>query len=429
MNPKPEDILQRFREASENFTLNPSDKVWENVNAALQKKKRKRFLIWFLTGGIILSGLTSWFIFNPGVSRLQSDIHQGNNKIIQVDSSRDETFKNKKHIENEKPVIDTETNPGNGPVGINHPSEKSIDKSSSAKNELIARDTKRKMALNISSGINIGLINDSDVLIDSMITIDALLYLNDSFPPIAEVDKKDSLEILICNPPAKWSFGIEVHALQSKFTSHETFDYNYISLYRNETDRDLISPSLNLKINYEIVPDVQLFTGLGISQYRQSILPEQMIYKSSVMIGSSPLQPVIYLRDTMRLQYKNEHITTSRTYLNIPFGLNYRIWKANKFSASLRMFAAYNHLVHLKDYRYDYKNHRYEKASINSGRKGMLSYGAGMNLQYLITKRIGIGLDLIYNDFPNEINRKGSLFQQELKSYGAGITLMYTPGK
>ncbi len=473
-----DELNDQFKKSADDFSLTPSPGTWSNVQADISARKRKRkfIIFFFLLAGIILGGL---FLLNkpsrkaeilpreisltPTESQkpkaIQQDISseksivpqehfsaQQNNSIPGKNTKKKNTSITKTNSQDKKQHRNAKTSSPRTiqPEKVESPPTSESENMQppamlSEEDNVISGNMESSQACETTSFPTP--LSESLSSVDSIIKTDSKDSLQTSTgkdsvlavkaETISKSDStsalKDSLKSYPCQ--GKWSIGIGVAPTKSYTKLSEGGDYQFISHYRDSSDKILLTWNYHLNLTFNLLPEIGLFTGIGIEHFSQEILNDQAVYKydtiQSLTVG--PSSPAITVEKSF-FHIHGESTGTVKnkfTYLEIPFGIHYVFLHERKFNISLLPEIAFNKLIHSEGYRYHSQNLTYEKIADGDLKSWLMSYGVGLSFQYAIKKNIGIELIPYYKSLQKSIWNSSDPISQRFQQTELRFSLRY----
>lgn len=442
-----DDLDNRFKDSAENFSLIPSSGIWVSVEADIRKRERKRrfIIFFFLLAGILTGGI---YFLNDHLtnSNTLTSIQKDSSKEIdytttqqtnplkenireRTDSRVSPTFPDKKIANSQQKqiaysipssTIKNETGSGMQTTSIqnNLAVQQQDEISTSISTTISPAIADSMMPASISSITNYTLQSEAET--DSVLTAKTDTSKQDNLP-----EKKDSAKTTPSK--SKWSIVLSVAPTLSYSKLQERGDYQFISNYRDSSDKNLLTWNYHLTIHYKLLPEIELFTGIGIINFEQEILSKQTVYKYDTNpIISGPV-PIITIKKT----YYNINgdstgtIKNKSAYLEIPVGVRYNFLSGHKFNISLQPEIAFNKLIQSGGYTYNYQNRIYEKIRPADLKPWLVSYGVGLSFHYAIIQNLCLELTPYYKSFQKSIYKPAYPITQRFQQTEFRLSLRY----
>jgi hypothetical protein len=246
--------------------------------------------------------------------------------------------------------------------------------------------------------------------------------------------------LILSNQKAqKWSFALALAPSLNFSKARETGDSQFIEKYRNATSKDLFRVNYSVRISYQVLPYLQVYSGLGVRSLGEQMRSLQQVPHMDSPAISSPgnmglRSKLIALNNDSTGVIRNKY-----TYLEVPLGLSWRLVRHKAWSLHLQADIAINRLVKSAGSYYDYRERRYQDLSNERLKSWLFSYGAGISFRYDLTQHAGIELAPYYRAFPSSVYNVPPVsnfapgpassyqFQQYIQQAGISISFKYTP--
>jgi hypothetical protein len=433
-----DDLDHKFKTSAENFSLSPSNESWMKVESALQRKNRRRkFIIFFLLGFTMLSG---YYFFNRNGQAIKTD-HSTTNDVEKTTAMSNPDQKSQ--IENSgssqaKSLTNktTTTPPDNKHLSESNHSTKNISKKIYHQ-EIIRHETKKLSQAGIASTTKLKTTDEEKILASNGEQVESQVSLNTTPIEVIPRDsshesntgddqvnkikdttifvgidslKKDSLATKTDSLPDedhgfRWSISLGAAPTMSASTYKEQGDYQILANYRDSSDKNLLTMNYKLLLHYKLSNKVELFSGVGIRNFKQELLSHQAVYKYDTNTNVSVPFPVI----TVGRAYSNLSndsigvVKNNFTYLEIPLGVSYNLFTRGKFNLSLDGQIGMNKLISTESYKYEASSFTYKKSSTSDLKPWIFSFGLGLSARQFIAKRISLEFSPAYHRFQNSI--------------------------
>lgn len=443
-----DELNDRFKKSAEDFSLIPSTGIWKNVERDIRKRERKRrfIIFFFLFAGLLIGG--SVLYFNNSTNRNVQTASQKDNSVSTVPSPTKENNANENNISATKNNSVAPTSPIQNnsveKIEITKPIQQTNVpvKSSPTKNVVASATTSITNQNNLASNnpiqteitTNITPII-SQVVTDSIKTTDSLqteTKKDSLLSAKADTIKKDTLIAMkdtIKPAPhnSKWSIAIGIAPTKNYTKLQEEGDYQFISHYRDSTDKNLLTWNYYLNINYKIFPVLEIYSGIGLLNFEQELLNRQVAYKyDTVIIGTLPNPVIVINKDNFNINGDSTGTVKNKfSYLEIPIGIRYNICPVSKFNIWLQPEISFNKLIHSEGYAYNYTTRQYEKINSANLQSWIVSYGIGLSLQYEIFKNVNLELTPYYRSFQKSIYDSAYPFSQKFQQVELRFSLRY----
>ncbi len=446
-----DELNDQFKKSAEIFSLNPSPGTWQNVERAIRiRERKKRFIIiFFLLAGILAGGMFL-FTFQSPTPNQQTDSPEHNRETQEQKSTNkyisDGKNISKKYNSSTLPAFTENKTPDNKSTSP-HPPTANSD-SHSADNQVLTTSAHIDFHETISAPNNppqpemnnseISLITpgteinpESDSILVNKIDTLEVEAPNDSLPaaktfiskPDSSIAEKDSIQ----STPrqSKWSIAIGVAPTISFTKQYEEGDYQIISNYRDSSDKTLLAWNYYLAIHYTVIPELEIFAGIGIINFEQEILNHQAVYEYDTL-NMGPIPAITITRDYFNINGNSTGTVKNKfSYLETALGLRYKFLPAHKFNISLQAGVSFNKLIRSDGYSYNYQNFEYEKMNSSGLKSWMVSYGAGLSFQYAILKYLHIEFTPCYKRFQKSIYSDNYPVSQRLQQVEFRLSLRW----
>lgn len=186
----------------------------------------------------------------------------------------------------------------------------------------------------------------------------------------------------------------------------------------------MLAWNYHLAIHYTVIPELEIFAGIGIINFEQEILNHQAVYEYDTF-NMGPIPVITITRDYFNI---NGNSTGTVKQILLPsetaLGLRYKFLPAHKFNISLQK--GFNKLIRSDGYSYNYQNFEYEKMNSSGLKSWMVSYGAGLSFQYAILKNIfTLNFTPCYKRFQKSIYSDNYPVSQRLQQVESRLSLRW----
>jgi hypothetical protein len=424
-----DEFNDKFKNAAEHFSLLPSSGVWRNIQADIEYRARNRKLIifLFLVAGIFTVALLFTYMYIPS----KMDYTSQNNAKADISFSK---FSNSRTNQGSANIIKPhQTIKTKGVLTLRtNKYENSITQATSLLNNTrIDKDNTQIGALTIQTT---SVVTKKDNNNSSSIIIS-----NDTLQSVSIIDKlkdkkKDSIEPLDSNAGAwkdkttnRWSLSVDVAPSLSFDKLSEIGDYQFISNYRDSTDKNILTWNYRLAIYYKIIPQLEIFSGLGIVNFKQDIKNKQAVYRYDTgWLVSQPMPRITLVRAFANINGDSTGSQRNKfTYLEIPLGISYNFLPGHKFNIALQPQLSFDKLIYYSGYIYNFQNSLYEKITASDIRSWLLSYGVGIAFQYTFQKKFCIEIVPSYKSYNKSIYRSSYPISQRIQQIEFRLSLYY----
>jgi hypothetical protein len=417
-------LLEDFKKSAELFTLTPSVNVWSNVEKDILRRSRRKRIFTFIIisfSVLFLAVLISYFLFSGhtkvNLPALTFDsvvshytLRENRDRVTKNNESRKDSI-TENYTNQSRPCIVQKRS-------LHHIVQSSLQNSSA--NSTITGQTSQKIAntVNLDQKSSLGLkANTSNEMVAVLPEKENKKYnvssqtqvVKDSTKTNPIVDsivsaRKEKLEDHA--RVNKWSISLGVAVAKSFSNIQEQDDYQFIERYRDSTDKEPWVCNYHLNFSYDIIPEISIYTGIGIINFEQKLLSRQMVYSFDTTPSTFPLPtPVITVnKNYFDINGDSTGVVRNRfTYLNIPLGLRYNFFPKNNFNIALQADVSFNKLISAKGYAYDQVQLQYTEDIKPYLRKWMLSYRFGIIISYAVMRNLSIELAPNYSIYPKSI--------------------------
>lgn len=453
-----DELNDRFKKAAEKFSLIPSSGIWQKVEADIRKRKRKkRFIIFFfLLAGISTGAL---FLFNNNSTTIHTPAALSKNEALtgqSVTQQNDSTEKSKPFKENSSAHVIFNENKEQGITNKIYPQKKQplhpgsslttdttltfVTQTISHQNN-VTEDSLQQAEISTTITTAILPFEFENVNSDSVSAIpkdtvqtepqtDSLLITKaDTIKTDSVIARKDTLKPV--ENKSKWSIALGSAPALNFTKQEEQGDYQFISNYRDSTDKNLLTWNYHLAINYKIVPLLEVFTGVGIIHFEQELLSKQAVYHYDTLISpiagpSGPDTIIILSKANFNINGDSAGTVKNKfTYLEIPIGIRFNYLRVGNFGISFQPEVSFNKLIKSGGYIYNYENFTYEKIKDSDLKTWLVSYGIGLSFQYAIRKKLYIEFTPYYKSFQKSIYNTAYPINQRFQQAEFRLSLRY----
>jgi opacity protein-like surface antigen len=179
-----------------------------------------------------------------------------------------------------------------------------------------------------------------------------------------------------------------------------------------------------LNFSYEIYPELEIYSGIGIVNFEEQILKKQIVYHYDSLLTYPP-----YIVNISSTYFhingdSTGSIKNKITYLEIPAGIHYYIFHGKKFSISLQPEISFNRIIRSEIYTVDSIKREYSKNNAFL-RSWTVSYGAGLGFHYSIRDNMSIGLTPFFRNFQKSIFLPSCPVSQKVQQVELRISVKY----
>jgi hypothetical protein len=427
-----------IKKSAEEFSLVPSPRVWENVDRAINGKERKRRLIVFFFFGVFAAGIAgAWMIRIADNGQVVAQAEAANEEVNAPlpDGTGDVTANTdvQQQRAGTEDVLPLVSLPGNNslhyePQRTSHatsnennlraPSGRDDAGADSVKDNIVSLPVKGADELPLSATeVQDTLIADNgDHARATALPADTILVRRDSqliVVPALDPEQTPAEENTPAHSvPDRLSFACGI-APAISFTRIEEIGKYTIREYRLNTDR--IRPVLNahLQINFAVVPRMELYSGLSITTFSNSIRSQQIVYRYDTGPVSGPTPPpVIVYEENYTIDPDKEYVSNHITYLGVPVGVRFNVVPRERLDLWIAAEAGINKLIHTRAYTYDDNHAMYRSMQKSDLQSSKMSYGFGLAAQWRMTNHLQLELNPVYRIYPGNIFSSGILIQK-----------------
>ncbi|MCX6271175.1 MAG: hypothetical protein NTU44_08150 [Bacteroidetes bacterium] len=396
---------EEFRKKAQEFTLEPSSRVWKKVESNIRKRKRVKLAIYLTI--IVLLGTSFYLILGIGHFHTSSlpDAFQSS----QIN----------RHEETRK-INNNQVPASNKPQAHSHKASQyssplSVVSSSKNNKEFPAADMHTKKfepALNkqlFSAGLDRYLkhqetepLSSIDKKISALIPIGykGLFILSDTMtihkkqPIRVEFPLTTTLQKPV--PGHRWSLALTVSPILSFSDIRESGKYRFIEKYRDSTDKLLLTAGFSGAVYYQCYPGWEIYAGLGVHQTGQKISTRQVVYQYD-SISSGPTISIKVSRKYINLAPDSGGTVFNRfTYAELPVGICYELIPGRNINLVFQTEISIGKLIERAGYYYDYQKKTYIEDRNGPMQDWMLTVGAGLNAMVRLRKELCLGTGLFY---------------------------------
>lgn len=445
------DLNSRLKQSAENFSLTPSPGVWQNVEREISRNKRKqRAFIWLLTGVAVLIASGLWLTRSGN----HNEVLVSNNQIEAVEtiaSVDNEGTNSPVQIKGAEVVIPSDvTTPDNtegqmtaaqktplpvtdkidplihGPTREQMEEQPFIIRQQPDREKIVAEpenDQSNPVHLSGAEPIHesepesLQLTNDNDTpagAVLPLVVADSLI-VSENDTNVAE--------------PSRFSLAVGVSPSLSFTSITERGNNHGVSGYRNSTDKDLAALNAHLNVSYSLLPRLDIYSGISLTNYREDIRSQQTVYRYDTGPVTGPVPPPVVVREENYLISDAEYVTNSLTYIGVPLGIRYNVFPCNRFNIWLRSEAAYNRLIHFNGYVYDDNMGIYRSMSAADLQPWKISYGFAIVVQQNLSSNLELEVSPAYRIFTGSVYQSTNLLSQKFAQADLQFALRYSFGK
>lgn len=448
-----EDLNKEFKSSFENFSIEPSASIWEKVEADIRLRERKRRIIifFFTTIALLSGGLLLYYIGNPAPiqttvthKKIKQAATNTENATIQNATSllQNSTLEkaNASHARNRQDSKYQSENVSSLPAIIQKTAQASNEKpfhypQPQTQSPITKHDTTGNVVLTVQNFVKSNL-EVQEILEKplTIISIDSIpksrdsitVKTNDSISTdVLMLSVKDS--VLQNDKKSRWSIGIGVSPAMSFVKHKEKGSYQIVAAYRDSTDKPTVQLNYQVYVNYEPVPKIEIYSGIMYVQLAQKIKNQQAVYfYDSSKVTTSPTPIVTVHRAFYNINDKQDGNTLNKfTYVAVPLGLRYQLYKKSKISFYLVPEMAYHKLILVKGYRYDFENFEYVSIRKVDLKASSFSYGGGISINYAINNHLQFEIVPTYKNFSKSIYIAAYPYSERFQQYAVQLNLRY----
>lgn len=239
---------------------------------------------------------------------------------------------------------------------------------------------------------------------------------------------------------SKWRFALSLAPAINSGRISETGDSLIIKRSRNATSKNMLRLNYSARISYQVLPYLQVYSGLGIRSLGEQMRRLQVIPSVDTLAISSPGNGVVIRPRRVGIDNDSAGFVNNKyTYLEMPLGLHVRLLHYRRWSIGLQADIAVSRLVRSAGYYFDYGERKYQAITNDRLKSWLLSYGGGISLSYDINRHAGIELAPYYRVFPSSVYNMPAVsgfrpasntayqFHQYFEQAGIAISFRYTP--
>lgn len=438
-----ENFEDYINKKADGFKLEPDAKLWSAIDKKINKKRKRRFIIWWFFAGVMITA-SGLLLIKSNSSSHKIKRHKKEKSVVQENKVVDENTLYIKEGEkrNDKPS-DKQIQMENSRTA-HYPSHKK----SSHKQNHVRNSTVATAAMKDSSKMPSELpvifydeVKEIDVVTDSS---------QDSIPshendlPVDEKkdststpadslakDKEESTDSIL---HGKWSVGISVFGGYGFNAFNENNNRGNIASYHEKNTKDAVALSPGVFIYYQLSKNLEIGGGVEYTSIREITTNKQPLYKNDTVViptSSVPSYNVVTVLSSGLVdssKSSSAEVTNTYYYLSFPLCLNYKFLQSGKFSAGLNVKLAYNMLLASDHFENNYPEREfsyYSGGKKGSLRKGGISAGLGISVDYMIAKKIGVFVSPEFRKNFYSLYKSDYIFDQYHSAAGLSFGFRY----
>jgi hypothetical protein len=449
-----DELNNEFKKTAEDFSLTPASETWMHVEADIRRRKRKRRLIifFFLLAGLLAGGM---FLLNNDSHKdlTAAKTNSGSQKNAVAINHSMTTPVTQQNISMEKVNPSNERNKSSEIVAQkrnqDRKSKNAVVENHAAKddsvplieNEVINIPPMLSEEDNQGPGTIEGSENCETVTFPTPLTesnnqVDSLstFVAKDSIAVTAKTDSLSAKEDSLKGLPhfVKWSISLGFAPAITHTKLEEEGAYPFIANYRNSSDKNPVTLNYHIAINYDFLPGLGMYTGLGIIHFNQEILSKQVVHHDDTVYGvvTNPftVAPYTLVHGMSHFNINDDSTGTVKnkfTFLSIPIGLCYNFIPGKRFNVSLLPEISFNKLINSEGYIYNDKDFVYQKISDSNLKAWLISYGVGLSFEYEILENICVNISPYYRSYQGSIYKESSPVSQRFRQTEFLFSLRY----
>ena len=449
-----DELNDNFKKSAESFSMKPSAGIWENVEADIRRRERKRrFIIFFFFGIALLAGGILFFsksntqsnvslTESKPVERAQNKVESQNNVLPKQSTSIQQSGEANSAVE--KRITPTNSLANNSSAPTERKVSEHRTKAKSSKDAIIKQSpisiTKNEEPKEIIREEQIVVVDSATNFTTEEIVSSpnnssvATVVKSDSIPKVeADSTKKDGVATAKKDTTKAYDsehrWGISLGAGPAfNYSKHEEIgDYQFVSNYRDSSDKNVMTWNYRFAISYRIIPQLEIYTGIGVSNFEQEIQNRQAIVKADTNLVITLPNPVIYYHRGY-FNINNDSTGTIRnkvTFLEIPFGIKYSLFTSARFGISLQPEISFGKMIQSSGYAYNSQDTTYRELKNADFRSIQISYGAGISFGYLLSDHFSFEATPFYRKYHNSIFNNDHSVKQNIRQFEIRLSLVY----
>jgi hypothetical protein len=226
----------------------------------------------------------------------------------------------------------------------------------------------------------------------------------------------------------KWSITFGYGVAKSYTNYHEDYNYQFIAQYRDSTDEHTLSGNAHLSFTYEFSPRFEVFTGIGIINYKQKIRSDQVVYRYDSIPASLPVSAYLAVSRGHYLINGDATgmINNSFSFLQIPLGIRYTPLNFGRFNIGIQPEVSFNKIITSRAYIYDYSTRKYRQMDSYHKSSFNISYGIGIPIQFRMRNNLALEVMPYFHSMRQSIYANSYQFSQTFNQAEARMSLRYS---
>ena len=452
------DESQHIKKAAEEFSMQPPAEIWEKVDAELGRREKKRRIILFalISVAFLSTGIFLGVLFSGNHPEERSPVqHFEQEKNIPALSSSDKASQNlfidslkpqPKQAELpavEKQVSSSESNDAGSFAAKAAGVKPDHSITTTANSNVLPKVNVEQTSLAVdqshtSALVQEGTVGSSKDSVSENLSLESpapweTISKDMVFAPTTDsvkvnpvksdsvATKKDT--VAANSHKGKWTIGISAAPLLSFTSLEESGDYRFVANYRDSSDKKCVTGRYVFNLGYRLLPELEIFSGLGISSFEEEILNRQVVYKIDTNhVVTLPVPLITISRGYQNLSPDSSGTTFNRyTYLEIPLGFRYEFLSGKKLSLGFEPQLLYHHLLNQKGVFYDSGNQQYRSVERKDLNSGLLSWRFGLSLNYRVSEKVSVDFSPGYEFYSKSLFNKNYSMKKKLEQLSAGI--------
>jgi hypothetical protein len=430
---------------SDQFEIVPENHLWDAIESGLpSKKKRRRLFFWWLFSGILV-GVAGFLMMNEHdhTSSKIDSAGEKNNIIIPNEDANKSMPIPAERTTNDNEVFNTNYNErviASEKILLNPKTNESV-----IRNNLFIQDNASLILQPdvlpepVCCDVIAPELSESEIDISSEVAINIFTDVKDSVivdaDSISDSTKDNQTEQTDTIKKLRWAVDVSLYSGYGFHSYVEHTSLGSIATNRTNNSSGVVSFQPGIAIKYQATKELLIGVGAQLNSIRESVRNSAAIYKRDTLLSPSTTvipaysivtYPVSGLIDSAK--QANSDIIYKYNYLSIPLSLRYELIHTNKWSVGINVRLAYTILISSDHYEYDFNQEKYihyTKTDKGFLRTSNVIAGAGMDINYQISKRTGIYAGPEMRKYLYSIYNDNSTLDQDYSDAGIIIGLRY----
>lgn len=400
-----------FQDGLTDIEVQPDDQLWSRILKALGDKRRKRFLLWIIPVGILLTAGALWYLQPAAENDISNDRAQ---ERIEMEKQKDKQEEKKiavMPLSQEKKNEPATTSDIENKTKINtYPQDQTsvtTSKEKTSETALSKKEIQRSLLPSFVQSENEGEVSEQEKQIaeisSGIKTLENEITLADSItkeeksaadekikPVLKDSTAKKEEPLTVANtstPPKPASNPIGISLVVNPFLQFSQISGSHDAAnYRRKNDKNGKGISLGLRAEKKLTNSWSVYLGIERTSYTQDIAREKMelytSFRDSVKaIRKTTLEVVYFTRYKTDSSSHLTYVRNSYQYLNIPLGIAYHYKVSEKISGTLSGGISYSVLTGAS-VNTNYDIHAGPVNDASAVRKNLVLLQAGIGLTY-----------------------------------------------